>query len=114
MKVTVDEDNIFDFFHRFFIKNNSPFSEQIEMAYEDAYKRLLHPALENEALSEKKKEADKNAIGVFSDNLRQLLLAPALGKKRILAIDPGFRSGCKVVCLRSEERRVGKECKSRW
>lgn len=99
MKVTVDEDNIFDFFHRFFIKNNSPFSEQIEMAYEDAYKRLLHPALENEALSEKKKEADKNAIGVFSDNLRQLLLAPALGKKRILAIDPGFRSGCKVVCL---------------
>src|SRR5690554_1718222 len=99
MKVAVDEDNIFDFLHRFYIKNNSLLNEQVEMAYLDAYKRLLHPALENEALSEKKKEADKSAVDVFSENLRQLLLAPALGKKRILAIDPGFRSGCKVVCL---------------
>ncbi|PWH86188.1 Tex family protein [Brumimicrobium oceani] len=99
MKVGVDEDYIFDFLNRFYIKKNSPMSEQIELAYQDAYKRLLHPALENEALSEKKKEADKTAIDVFSENLRQLLLAPALGKKRILAIDPGFRSGCKVVCL---------------
>jgi uncharacterized protein len=99
MKVVVDEDYIFDFMNRLYVKNNSPMNEQIEMAYQDAYKRLLHPALENEALSEKKKEADKTAIDVFSENLRQLLLAPALGKKRILAIDPGFRSGCKVVCL---------------
>ncbi|RYM34934.1 RNA-binding transcriptional accessory protein [Brumimicrobium glaciale] len=99
MKVVVDEDYIFDFMNRLYVKNNSPMNEQIEMAYHDAYKRLLHPALENEALSEKKKEADKTAIDVFSENLRQLLLAPALGKKRILAIDPGFRSGCKVVCL---------------
>ena len=99
MKVAVDEDYIFDFMNRFYVKNNSPMGEQIKMAYQDSYKRLLHPALENEALSEKKKEADKTAIDVFSENLRQLLLAPALGKKRILAIDPGFRSGCKVVCL---------------
>ncbi|RFC54618.1 Tex family protein [Brumimicrobium aurantiacum] len=99
MKVVVDEDQIFDFLHRFYVKKHSPMTDQIEMAYEDAYKRLLHPALENEALSEKKAEADRNAIKVFSDNLRQLLLAPPLGKRRILAIDPGFRTGCKVVCL---------------
>jgi uncharacterized protein len=99
MKVVVDEDYVFDFLNRFYVKNKSPMNDQVEMAYQDAYKRLLHPALENEALSEKKKEADKTAIDVFSKNLRQLLLAPALGKKRILAIDPGFRSGCKVVCL---------------
>ena len=99
MKVVVDEDYVFDFLNRFYVKNKSPMNDQVEMAYKDAYKRLLHPALENEALSEKKKEADKTAIDVFSKNLRQLLLAPALGKKRILAIDPGFRSGCKVVCL---------------
>ncbi len=99
MKVVVDEDQIFDFMNRFYVKNNSPLNEQVVLAYQDAYKRLLHPALENEALTEKKKEADKTAIDVFSENLRQLLLAPALGKKRILAIDPGFRSGCKVVCL---------------
>lgn len=99
MKVTVDEENVFDFLNRFYLKNNSQSAEQVESAYKDAFKRLLHPALENEAIQEKKGEADKNAIEVFSVNLRQLLLAPALGKKRILAIDPGFRSGCKVVCL---------------
>ncbi|WP_107038629.1 Tex family protein [Brumimicrobium mesophilum] len=99
MKVAVDEDSIFDFMNRFYVKNNSLMGQQIELAYQDAYKRLLHPALENEALTEKKKEADKSAIDVFSENLRQLLLAAPLGKKRILAIDPGFRSGCKVVCL---------------
>ncbi|PKR80947.1 RNA-binding transcriptional accessory protein [Brumimicrobium salinarum] len=99
MKVVVDEDHIFDFLHRYYVKGNSPMNEQIELAYEDAYKRLLHPALENEALSEKKTEADISAIKVFSDNLRQLLLAPPLGKRRILAIDPGFRTGCKVVCI---------------
>lgn len=99
MKVTVDEENVFDFFNRFYIKNNSLCAVEVELAYKDAYKRLLHPALENEAIQEKKVEADKKAIDVFSVNLRQLLLAPALGKKRILAIDPGFKSGCKVVCL---------------
>ncbi|MEG9328912.1 Tex family protein [Salinimicrobium catena] len=71
----------------------------VEEAMEDALKRLLFPALSNEALTAAKKKADEEAIAVFSENLRQLLLAPPLGTKRILAIDPGFKSGCKVVCL---------------
>src|SRR5690554_182862 len=99
MKVEVDEEYIFDFIERFYIKKDTQNNEQIQMAIQDAYKRLLHPAIENEAIQEAKLRADLNAIEVFSENLRQLLLAPALGKKRILAIDPGFRSGCKVVCL---------------
>lgn len=99
IKVVVDEERIFQLCDRFFVKSNNEASEQVRMAYEDAYKRLIHPSMENEALSEKKKEADISAIKVFADNLRQLLLAPPLGKKRILAIDPGFRTGCKVVCL---------------
>lgn len=99
VKVEVDTEYIFEFLDRFYLKNDSGSAMQVEMAYQDAYKRLLHPALENEAIQEKKKEADEQAIAVFADNLRQLLLAPALGKKRILAIDPGFRTGCKVVCL---------------
>lgn len=99
LKISVDEDRIFDFLHRFYTKGISPCHEQIEEAYVDAYKRLLHPALENEALQNKKKEADIEAIEVFSKNLRQLLLSAPLGRKRILAIDPGFRTGCKVVAL---------------
>lgn len=99
IKVIVDEERIFQLCDRFFVKSNNEASEQVRMAYEDAYKRLIHPSMENEALSEKKKEADVSAVKVFADNLRQLLLAPPLGKKRILAIDPGFRTGCKVVCL---------------
>lgn len=74
-------------------------TSHLEKALEDALKRLLFPALSNEALSAAKEKADDEAIKVFADNLRQLLLAPPLGAKRILAIDPGFRSGCKVVCL---------------
>lgn len=99
MRVEMDEDYIFDFMDRFYIKKDTPSSAQIELAIRDAYKRLLHPALENEALQEAKLQADLKAIEVFSENLRQLLLAPALGKKRILAIDPGYRTGCKVVCI---------------
>lgn len=99
MKVEVDEEYIFDFIERFYIKKDTQNNKQIELAIQDAYKRLLHPALENEALQEGKLQADLNSIEVFSENLRQLLLAPALGKKRILAIDPGYRTGCKVVCL---------------
>lgn len=74
-------------------------TSHLEKALEDALKRLLFPALSNEALSAAKEKADDEAIKVFADNLRQLLLAPPLGAKRILAIDPGFRSGCKVVCF---------------
>ncbi len=73
--------------------------EQVEVSMEDAYKRLLHPSIENEVLALAKEKADIEAIRVFGDNLRQLLLAPPVGQKRTLAIDPGFRTGCKVVCL---------------
>ena len=72
---------------------------QVETAMEDAYKRLLHPSIENEVLAAAKEKADVEAIRVFGENLRELLLAPPVGQKRTLAIDPGFRTGCKVVCL---------------
>jgi uncharacterized protein len=98
-KVLVDEERVFSMCERFFIKAQNEAAEQVRIAYQDAFKRLIHPSMENEAMSEKKKEADVAAIKVFVDNLRQLLLAAPLGKKRILAIDPGYRSGCKVVCI---------------
>ena len=72
---------------------------QVNAALEDSYKRLLHPSIENEVLARAKEKADIEAIRVFGENLRQLLLAPPVGQKRTLAIDPGFRTGCKVVCL---------------
>ncbi|WP_016775574.1 Tex family protein [Anaerophaga thermohalophila] len=84
---------------RLFIKGDTAASKQVAMAVEDAYKRLLAPSLENETLTTFKDKADEEAIKVFAENLRQLLLAPPLGQKRVLAIDPGYRTGCKVVCL---------------
>lgn len=84
---------------RFFVKSDNECSVVVEKACRDAYSRLLRPSLETEVWNKKKLEADEAAINVFSKNLRQLLLAPPLGNKRILAIDPGFRTGCKVVCL---------------
>lgn len=98
-KVLVDEERVYDLCDRFFVKGNNEASDQVREAYKDAFKRLIHPSMENEALTEKKNDADISAINVFADNLRQLLLSAPLGKKRILAIDPGFRTGCKVVCL---------------
>ena len=79
--------------------NNSPSNSHLKNAIQDSFKRLLHPAIANETLQEAKTKADSNSIQVFANNLSQLLLAPPLGEKRILAIDPGFRSGCKIVCL---------------
>ena len=81
------------------IKSNNECADQIEIAIKDSYKRLLEPAISNETLQEAKEKADQKAIEIFSENLRQLLLDSPLGEKRILAIDPGFKSGCKVVCL---------------
>jgi protein Tex len=81
------------------IKNEGPCAYHLELAIHDSYKRLLEPAIANETLQEAKHKADIKAIEVFSENLRQLLLAPPLGEKRILGLDPGFRTGCKVVCL---------------
>ena len=77
----------------------APLAEQIREAMDDAYKRLLEPSISNEVLQEAKEKADIESIKIFGENLRQLLLAPPVGQKRILAIDPGFRTGCKVVCL---------------
>ncbi len=97
--IGIDKDEAIDFIENAIIKSNNECSGQISLAIKDAYKRLLEPAISNEALQEAKEKADKKAIEIFSENLRQLLLAPPLGEKRILAIDPGFKSGCKVVCL---------------
>ena len=84
---------------RRFITGNNSCARQVEMAIQDGYKRLLMPAMETEVRAEAKKRADENAIRVFAENIRQLLLAAPLGQKRVLALDPGFRTGCKVVCL---------------
>ena len=79
------------------IKSQNDCAQQIALAIADAYKRLLEPAISNETLQEAKEKADIKAIDVFAENLQQLLLAAPLGEKRILAIDPGYRTGCKVV-----------------
>jgi len=100
LNVTVEKEEALDFIEENIIKNkNSDATEHLELAIKDSYKRLLEPAISNETLQEAKAKADIKAIDVFSENLRQLLLAPPLGEKRILAIDPGYRTGCKVVCL---------------
>ena len=98
-KVDIDSDEAIDFMEQSVIKNNRETAGQLKLAIKDSYKRLLAPAISNEVLQEAKAKADATAIGVFAGNLGQLLLAPPLGEKRILAIDPGFRTGCKVVCL---------------
>lgn len=77
----------------------APLAEQLHMAFDDSFKRLLEPSISNEVLKEAKEKADLESIRIFGENLRQLLLAPPVGQKRVLAIDPGFRTGCKVVCL---------------
>jgi len=97
--VGIDKDEAIEFIENAIIKSNNETAEQIALAIKDSYKRLLEPAISNETLQEAKEKADKKAIEIFSENLTQLLLAPPLGEKRILAIDPGYKSGCKVVCL---------------
>ncbi|WP_329806828.1 Tex family protein [Flavobacterium facile] len=94
-----DKTEVIRFMEDNLIKTNNDCAEQIIKAIKDSYKRLLEPAISNETLQEAKTKADIKAIDVFAENLRQLLLAPPLGEKRILAIDPGYRSGCKLVCL---------------
>jgi uncharacterized protein len=97
--VGIDKGEAIEFIENAIIKSNNETAEQIALAIKDSYKRLLEPAISNETLQEAKEKADKKAIEIFSENLTQLLLAPPLGEKRILAIDPGYKSGCKVVCL---------------
>lgn len=99
VSVSPDYDDAFEIIENYFVKGYYPSSEQVRMAITDSYKRLIQPSLENEFKKISKEKADEDAILVFSKNLRQLLLSSPLGQKRILAIDPGFRTGCKVVCL---------------
>ena len=86
-----------------------PLAEHIHMAFDDAYKRLLEPSISNEVMKEAKEKADIESIRIFGENLRQLLLAAPVGQKRVLAIDPGFRTGCKVVCLDNQGNLVHNE-----
>ena len=86
-----------------------PLADQMHMAFDDAYKRLLEPSISNEVMKEAKEKADIESIRIFGENLRQLLLAAPVGQKRVLAIDPGFRTGCKVVCLDSQGNLVHNE-----
>ena len=93
------EEDALNLLERLFIKFNNSSGEQVKLAAHDSYKRLLSSSIENEFRALLKERSDTEAIKVFSENLRQLLLAPPLGEKMVLAIDPGFRTGCKVVCL---------------
>jgi uncharacterized protein len=104
ISVAPESDTSIDKINSLIIKNksNQKTKEQLELAIKDSYKRLLHPSIETEFRSMTKEKADLEAIKVFSGNLRQLLLSSPLGQKRILGIDPGFRTGCKVVCLDSQ------------
>lgn len=94
-----DEPECVERISRHFVRRGTPCAPQVALAVEDAYKRLLAPSIENELAGESKQRADEEAIRVFAGNLRQLLLAPPLGRRRIMGIDPGFRTGCKVVCI---------------
>ena len=102
MSIGVDVDEANEKLCRRFIKRNSPSREYIAAAIADGFKRLLAPSIENETRAAAKQRADDEAIAVFAENLRQLLLSSPLGQKRVLAIDPGFRTGCKVVVLDSQ------------
>ncbi|MPT33836.1 Tex family protein [Flavobacterium sp. WV_118_3] len=99
LKVDIEQEEALEFIEENIIKNKKDTATHLKKAIGDSYKRLLEPAISNETLQEAKAKADASSIQVFAGNLNQLLLAPPLGEKRILAIDPGFRTGCKVVCL---------------
>lgn len=97
--ISVCEDSIIEKLNNIFARKISDSSVQVKQAVAESYKRLLKPAIENEFAAASKAKADREAIAIFVENLRQLLLASPLGQKRVLSIDPGFRTGCKVVCL---------------
>ena len=99
LRIAPEEETALSILEDIFVIGDNPASEQVRLAVHDSYRRLLGPAMETEMRAETKKTADAEAIRVFADNLRQLLMSPPLGRKRVLAIDPGFRTGCKLVCL---------------
>ena len=99
LSVRPEEEAALGYLKRHFVRGGGPCAEQVALAVEDGYKRLMAPSIETEIRAVVKEKADREAVRVFADNVRQLLLAPPLGQKRVLAIDPGFRTGGKVVCL---------------
>jgi len=99
VSITPPEENVLEEIERFMVKGSGECQSQVSMAIKDCYKRLLEPSIENEFTSELKVKADEEAIRVFAENLRQLLLSPPLGPKMVLALDPGYRTGCKLVCI---------------
>ena len=100
--ISADVDKSLEKLDRLYVRNSTFSAKQIEMAIEDSYKRLLKPSIENEFAASSKEQADTEAIRVFATNLRQLLLESPLGQKRVLALDPGFRTGCKMVTLSAQ------------
>jgi uncharacterized protein len=99
MSIEPDADKILTHLNRFFVTGLNTCADHVEIAVKDSLKRLMQPSIETEFAALSKEKADEEAIRVFAENIRQLLLAPPLGQKRVLAIDPGYRTGCKVVCL---------------
>lgn len=109
VNLEIEEEKALEGIEKIVVKGNNECTCQVRMAVKDAYKRLLFPSIEAEYMSLAKQKADTEAIRVFAENLRQLLLASPLGNKRVLAIDPGFRTGCKVVCLDETGKLVHNE-----
>jgi len=99
VNISADDDECTEKLKRIFVKGSGYCGKLIAESVEDGYKRLLKPSIENEFASLSKEKADNEAINVFAENLRQLLLSAPLGQKRVMGIDPGFRTGCKIVCL---------------
>ncbi|MDE5858006.1 MAG: RNA-binding transcriptional accessory protein, partial [Muribaculaceae bacterium] len=99
LDLSIDNDKAIDRLFESFIPNRVTATDMVEDAVEDGYKRLLVPSIENEVMAEAREKAEKAAIETFADNLAQLLMSPPLGRKKVLAVDPGFRTGCKIVCL---------------
>ena len=106
LKVLVDRDSALDIIQSIVLKNDSPSATHVKLALEDGYKRLLSASMETEVRLQTKKRAEEEAIKIFSENLRELLLASPLGEKRLMAIDPGFRTGCKVACLNAQGKFI--------
>ncbi len=109
LRIAPPEDEALALLEAMFVKGDSGASQQVKEAVHDGYKRLLSVSMETDARLETKKRADDEAIKIFADNLKELLLAPPLGQKRVMAIDPGIRTGCKVVCLDSQGKLLQTE-----
>ena len=99
VSISIDSAEVIERLQRHYVKGSGKCAQLVSEAVEDAYKRLIEPSVENEFAASSKEKADEEAIGVFAENLRQLLLAAPLGRQRVMGVDPGIRTGCKVVCL---------------